>query len=54
MLKEDEKKIQQQMKLLRTAVNCKMHMCMIFYKDHVTVSYTEECFQHSYILKNSD
>ena len=54
VLKEDEKRIQQQMKLLRTAVNCEMHMCIVFHKDHITVSCITEHSQHFYTLKNSD
>ena len=42
------------MKSLKTAVDCEMCMCIVFHKDHVTVSCTTECSQHSHTLKNSD
>jgi len=31
-----------------------MCMCIVFHKDHVTVSCTEKCSQYFYILKNLD
>ena len=54
MPEEGEKHAQQRMKLSRTAVDCEMCMHIVFHKDHVTVSCTEKCSQHSHILKNSD
>ncbi len=52
MLKEGEKRVQQQMKLSRTAVDCEMHMCIVFHEDHVTVSCTTEHSQYFHTLEN--
>jgi len=37
VLKEDEKRVQQQMKPLKTAVDCEMHIHIVFHEDHVTL-----------------
>jgi len=50
--KEDKKHAQQRIKLLKITVNCEMCMCIVFYKDHVTVSHIKRCSQHSHTLKN--